>query len=309
MSSGLSAIAKELRRLQRNGVDHVFIEDDTLQILNRNAAEAGDAAKSTNLKNAPNGRHEAVDLEAMVRKTAGKSFKKPGPPKAEPQKNKPFPSPPVVSLAEGDAAAQLESLEKQINSCETCRSQCSEGGKLVFGSGDPAADLFFCGEAPGAEEEATGQPFVGKAGQLLGKIITAMGLTREEVYLTNLLKWRPQHDKPYGNRPATAEEMNFCLPYLRAQIEIVRPKVVVALGNAAVRGLLGPDPNRKMRALRGTWSEFSETPLMITFHPSYLLQNGTLKTKRMLWEDMLQVMDKCGLPINDKQRGFFLPKD
>lgn len=105
--------------------------------------------------------------------------------------------------------------------------------------------------------------------------------------------------------------MRYCLPYLKAQIEIIRPKVIVALGNTAVTGLLGPDPKRKMGQVRGTWAGFAEIPVMITFHPSYLLRNGTLKIKRMkrmVWEDMLEVMQKCGLEISEKQRGFFLPK-
>lgn len=135
-----------------------------------------------------------------------------------------------------------------------------------------------------------------------------MGLARDQVYITNILNWRPRHDKPYGNRPPTSEEMRFCLPYLKAQISVVQPKVIVALGNTAVSGLLGPDPGRKMGKIRGTWQAFEDIPMMITFHPSYLLRNGTLKTKRMVWEDMLQVMEKCGLPITTRQRNFFLPK-
>jgi DNA polymerase len=135
-----------------------------------------------------------------------------------------------------------------------------------------------------------------------------MGLDRESVYMTNILKWRPEHDKPYGNRPPTQEEMNFCLPYLKAQIEIVQPKVIIGLGNATVPGLLGPDPSRKMASMRGTWQTFEGTPLIFTFQPAYLLFNDTMKTKRMAWEDMLKAMEKAGLPISEKQKGFFLPK-
>ena len=136
-----------------------------------------------------------------------------------------------------------------------------------------------------------------------------MGLTSERVYTTNILKWRPEHNKPYGNRPPTLDEMRFCLPYLKAQIEIIQPKVIVALGNTTVSGLFGHDPERKMAAVRGTWEQFEAIPVIITFHPSYLLRNGTLKTKRIVWEDMLQVMEKCSLEISDQQRGFFLPKN
>jgi len=113
---------------------------------------------------------------------------------------------------------------------------------------------------------------------------------------------------PFGNRPPTQEEMEVCLPYLKAQIEIVQPKVIVALGATAVSGLLGADPKRRMGDVRGKWLEFEGTPLMITFHPSYLLRNDTLKTKRMVWEDMMSVMEKIGMPISDKQQQFFLQK-
>ncbi|TVP79409.1 MAG: uracil-DNA glycosylase [Puniceicoccaceae bacterium] len=211
-------------------------------------------------------------------------------------------------LPDGDAQSRLEYLEERVLGCPVCQAHLSPHGKIVFGAGHPSADIFFCGEAPGTEEELTGEPFAGEAGHLLSKIITAMGLDRKEVYTANILNWRPQHDKPYGNRPPTVQEMRFCLPYLEAQIDIVQPKVIVALGNAAVTGLLGPDPSRKLAAVRGTWSQFKQRPLMISFHPAYLLRNGTMKTKRMLWEDMLKVMEKCDLPITDRQRGYFLPK-
>jgi DNA polymerase len=217
--------------------------------------------------------------------------------------------PPTIHLPEGDAETQLAALREQVFACPVCNEHLSENGKIVFGSGSANADILFCGEAPGVDEELAGKPFVGKAGQLLTKIITAMGLNPDAVYIANILKWRPEHDKPYGNRPPTVEEMRYCLPYLKAQIGIIRPEVIIALGNTAVSGLLGPDPNRKMSAIRGTWASFLDIPVMITFHPSYLLRNGTLKTKRLVWEDMLQVMEKCHLDISEKQRGFFLPKN
>ena len=179
--------------------------------------------------------------------------------------------------------------------------------QVVFGVGSLDADIFFCGEAPGADEEEQGEPFVGKAGQLLTKIIGAMGLQREDVYIGNIMNWRPEMpNMAVGNRPPSTEEMAFCLPYLQAQLAIVQPKVIVALGATAVKGLLGDSPKLRMRDLRGNWHSFAETPLMVTYHPSYLLRNDTLQTKRAVWEDMLLVMEKIGLPISEKQRGFFL---
>ncbi|WPJ96575.1 uracil-DNA glycosylase [Coraliomargarita algicola] len=306
MSSGLEAIANELRRLQRDGVNRVFVEDDTMRLITSRATEQArdtSAAGNSRSQRGPASTQHS-DLKELINNAP------PPPPQraTEAPKAPPLPEPPEITLPPGDATTQLAWLKEQVLACEVCQKHLSPEGKVVFGAGSPEADIFFCGEAPGTEEERTGEPAVGKAGQLLCKIISAMGLSRQQVYITNILKWRPEHDKPYGNRPPTPEEMHFSLPYLRAQIEIIKPKVIIALGNAAVTGLLGPDPERKLGSVRGTWASFDNIPVMITFHPSYLLRNGTLKTKRMAWEDMLQVMVKCELDISDKQRSFFLPK-
>ncbi|MFO8027219.1 MAG: uracil-DNA glycosylase [Opitutales bacterium] len=308
MSEALIAIKEELRRLQQEGVDYVFVEDSTLSRLTPVAQKETAAEKEP-------ARGVTSELEALVqgneKKTAPKAAATPAPTTATP--GKPLPGqPPQVDLPEGDAETRMAWLQERVANCPVCQEHLSERGKVVFGTGSAEADIFFCGEAPGADEEVEGEPFVGKAGQLLTKIIGAMGLQREEVYIANILKWRPEHNKPSGNRPPTVEEMNFCLPYLKAQIEIVRPKVIVALGNTAVTGLLGPDPNRRMGSIRGTWQAFEDRPLMVTFHPSYLLgaesQNNPNAKKRLVWEDMLKVMETVDLPISEKQRGFFLPK-
>lgn len=180
------------------------------------------------------------------------------------------------------------------------------GKQLVFGVGNLDAKIFFCGEAPGADEESQGIPFVGRAGQLLMKIIGAMGLSREDVYIGNIMNWRPEMETMVGNRPPTQEEMQFCLPYLIEQVQIVQPQVIVALGATAVNGLLGYDRTRKMSTIRGTWQEFYGTPLMVTFHPSYLLRNQSSAVKRLVWEDMLRVMERVGMPISEKQQQYFL---
>jgi DNA polymerase len=168
----------------------------------------------------------------------------------------------------------------------------------------------FIGEAPGADEDRQGEPFVGKAGQLLTKIIIAMGFTRDDVYIGNVLKCRP--DMPPGepgNRKPTPAEMNVCKPYLLQQIDIIQPKVIVALGATAVEGVLGIDKAGITR-LRGNWKEFHGTPLMPTFHPSFLLRptSEQLANKRLVWEDMLQVLERLGKPISEKQRNFFASK-
>ena len=132
-----------------------------------------------------------------------------------------------------------------------------------------------------------------------------MGFGRDSVYIANILKCRP--DTPgasSGNRPPTPAEMGTCLPYLMQQIEVIRPRVLVALGATAVEGLLGS--RGTMRDLRGKWHSYQETPLMITYHPSYLLRNQSLSEKRKVWEDMLQVLERIERPITEKQRNYFL---
>jgi len=311
MSDALIAINEELRRLQQEGVDRVCVSESTLSLLKPVAPKEPHPPRKE-----AGGTGPIRELEALVKGKDEK--KKAAPPKpaapATTTPGKPLPEqPPQFELPEGDAATRMAWLKERVQNCPTCNEHLSERGKVVFGTGSAEADIFFCGEAPGADEEVQGEPFVGKAGRLLTKIIGAMGLERDEVYIANILKWRPEHDKPYGNRPPTVEEMNFCLPYLKAQIGIVQPKVIVALGNAAVTGLLGPDPDRRMGSIRGTWQEFAGIPLMVTFHPSYLLraesQNNPNAKKRLVWEDMLQVMEKVDLPVTEKQRGFFLPKN
>lgn len=202
--------------------------------------------------------------------------------------------------------AQMDLLINRIQSCPVALSQLNANKHLVVGEGSLDADIFFCGEAPGADEETEGRPFVGPAGQLLTKMIQAMGLRREDTYIANILKWRPSMPTPFGNRPPTSQEMAFCLPYLKLQLQIIQPKVIVALGSTAMNGFLGADPQRKITQARGQWHSFQHIPLILTYHPSYLLRNATHSTKREAWVDLLSVMDRLNMPISDKQRSFFL---
>jgi uracil-DNA glycosylase len=200
---------------------------------------------------------------------------------------------------------KLAAINERVCACVKCPNLANSRTQTVFGVGNPDADLMFIGEAPGADEDAQGEPFVGRAGQLLTKIIKAMGFGREEVYIANILKCRP--DTPgssYGNRPPTPNEMETCKPYLMKQIEIIQPKVIVALGAVAVEGLLGS--RAPMRELRGRWDLFNGTPLMVTYHPAYLLRNQSPGEKRKVWEDMMQVLERLEKPISEKQRNYFL---
>jgi DNA polymerase len=212
-------------------------------------------------------------------------------------------STPALS-AEAKAAAFAD-LRKRALACVKCEHLASSRKNVVFGVGSIEAQLMFVGEAPGADEDEQGEPFVGKAGQLLTKIIQAMGLTRDTVYIGNILKCRP--DTPgqsAGNRKPTTEEMQTCIPFLHEQIDLIRPKALVALGATAVEGLLGKTMG--ITRLRGNWRVYRGIPLMPTYHPAYLLRNQSLSEKRRLWEDMLLVMEKLGLPISERQRNFFL---
>ncbi|HEY2138802.1 MAG TPA: uracil-DNA glycosylase [Chthoniobacterales bacterium] len=216
----------------------------------------------------------------------------------------PVPAEPAQQRALIDKAALLAPIQAHVSVCVKCPHLAASRTQTVFGVGNPDAELMFIGEAPGADEDARGEPFVGRAGQLLTKIIETMGFSRPEVYIANVLKCRP--DMPpgvSGNRPPTPEEMQTCLPYLAEQIDIIQPKVLVALGATAVEGLLGS--RGTMREMRGRWHSHRETPLMITYHPSYLLRNQAPQEKRKVWEDMLQVLERLERPITEKQRNYF----
>ena len=212
--------------------------------------------------------------------------------------------PVVVRAVSTDKGALLAPIQARVAVCTKCPHLAKSRTKVVFGVGDIHSPLMFVGEAPGADEDAQGEPFVGRAGQLLTKIITAMGFNRADVYIANVLKCRPDMPRgSFGNRPPTPEEMQTCLPYLAEQIEIIRPKVMVALGATAVEGLLGT--RGTMREMRGRWHSHQDTPLMITYHPSYLLRSPAPTEKRKVWEDMLQVLERLGKPISEKQRRYF----
>jgi DNA polymerase len=210
-----------------------------------------------------------------------------------------------IAPAAGSKAERLATMRGPVLACTKCPNLVRSRTQVVFGVGNPEAELMFVGEAPGEDEDKQGEPFVGKAGQLLTKIIETMGLSRDTVYIGNVLKCRP--DMPpgvSGNRKPELKEMQTCLPYLREQIEIIQPKVLVALGATALQGLTGQ--NLPVGKVRGKWLEFQGIPLMVTFHPAYLLRNQSVSEKRKVWEDMLLVLEKLGHSISEKQRQYFL---
>ena len=297
----LDATIQHLEGMKSRGVRHVAVTPENLRALARPAVVS---FKSPRV-GAP-----VSDLAGFEKLSAraGAETGAPRPPVPQPAFTRaaisiPHNQQPVTS-ASPEKAAAFNALRERALACGQCPNLVAARSTVVFGVGNIDAPLMFVGEAPGADEDLAGEPFVGAAGQLLTKIISATGLSRGEVYIANILKCRP--DMPAGssgNRKPTPAEMATCLPYLHEQIDLIKPKVLVALGGTAVEGLLGLTGITK---LRGQWQEYRGIPLMPTYHPAYLLRNQAMSEKRRVWEDMLAVMEKLGLPISDKQRNFFL---
>ena len=180
--------------------------------------------------------------------------------------------------------------------------------KAVLPQGNPAADIVFVGDAPGYHDEKAGLPFQGDAGGKLDGMLKAMGLTREQVYITHLVKFRPaQPRQTLNTRPPSDKELIFSRPVVDFEMRLVQPRVIVALGVIAARGLL-QQGNLPLAAYQERVWDYNGIPVVVTHHPSYLLRTSDLGERRRLWEEMLHVMEIAGLPINDKQRGYFLPK-
>jgi uracil-DNA glycosylase len=197
----------------------------------------------------------------------------------------PAPRPTKLPAILQDKPAALKAIRADIGDCTRCRLHKGRTN-LVFGVGNVNADLMFVGEGPGADEDAQGEPFVGRAGQLLNNMITAMGLKREDVYIANVVKCRPP-----GNRTPEKDECDTCLPFLMGQIDVIKPKVIVALGAVAAKNLLAM--NDSMANLRGRWYDFRDSRLIVTYHPAYLLRDP--RQKKEAWKDLQMAMKYLGL--------------
>src|SRR5712692_4516888 len=185
-----------------------------------------------------------------------------------------------------DPALLLRTIREDLGDCTRCPLHQQGRKQIVFGVGNPHAELMFIGEAPGADEDQQGEPFVGRAGQLLNNMIKAMGLRREDVYIANIIKCRPP-----GNRTPERDECETCSPFLMRQIEAIRPKALVALGAVAAKTLLAI--NAPMTELRGRWFDFRGTKLAVTYHPAFLLRDP--RQKKEAWKDLQMVMKALGL--------------
>jgi DNA polymerase len=201
------------------------------------------------------------------------------------------PAAPARVLGVDERRTRLDLLAEEVRDCNRCRL-CQARTQTVFARGNPAAELCFIGEGPGAEEDAQGEPFVGPAGQLLDRMIAAMGYHRDEVYICNIVKCRPP-----DNRKPEPDEMAACRPYLTAQLELVAPKYIVALGSTATQGLF--QTTEGITRLRGKWKLYKGIPVMPTFHPAYLLRQPS--AKREVWSDLQQVMQRLGKQPSGKR--------
>jgi DNA polymerase len=280
----LEATEAHLQALKSSGIRYLNVQSETLQALRQRApAPAQKAEARPEVETVPE--NPKPSLPAATAALSPRIF--------------------APETTPGKKENAMQELRGRALICTKCPHLVKTRRNVVFGVGDIHSRLMFVGEAPGADEDAQGEPFVGAAGQLLTRIIKAMGYSRETVYIANILKCRP--DTPgqsSGNRKPTPEEMRTCLPYLLEQIELIKPSVIVALGATAIDGLLGKSEG--IGKMRGHFLTFRDIPLMPTFHPAYLLRNQAMTEKRKVWEDMLQVLEKLGDPITEKQRGFFL---
>lgn len=196
-------------------------------------------------------------------------------------------------MKSADRAAQLHVVQEEVAGCTLCTELAETRTQTVFGVGDPQARLCFLGEAPGADEDRQGEPFVGRAGQLLTKIIEACGLRREQVYILNVLKCRPP-----GNRNPSGEEAENCRGFLDRQLEIIQPEFICCLGSVAVQNLLGT--KQALGKMRGRFHDYKGIQVLATYHPAYLLRNPP--AKRDVWEDLQLLLKEMGLEVPSTQR-------
>jgi uracil-DNA glycosylase family 4 len=279
-SEALHLVKRYLEQLRDSGESHVSISENSLRTLTGMPAKSSRSSSPSPPANSPSPATTRVAEQN---------------------------APALSSPRDGDPASQLADLQNQVAKNRLHEKLGTLRETMVFATGNPNASFMLVGEAPGAEEEKQREPFVGPAGQLLTKILKAMGLNRSDVYITNILKYRPAmgdgRNQGPKNRPPSQEEINAFLPTLLSEIDIIRPKIIVALGGSAAKGLLGLDES--VGRMRGSTHEINGVPVIVTYHPSYLLRNEALSERRKVWEDLLKVMSHLGMPISEKQQNFF----
>jgi len=286
MSSQVQPLIDYLQQLQRKGQTHVHLDETARKIMREFFLVAKGYKKLT-----PSSGSEA---------------------ESEPQLEAESVSAPILPqvLIKGTTPQEkISSLTAQAADWPAAMNLGTLRDKLVFSGGNPNADIMFISDTPGYFEETKGYPFAGPSGEKLDGILKAMGLKRSEVYITHLVKYRPSMpNQTTANRKPSAEEIEAFAPFIDAEIQVVNPKIIVALGSVVAHHLIGSSAPTDQ--LRGKFHHVSLTqvPVRVTYHPSYLLQNEAHSDKRKLWEDMLSLMEKLEMPISEKQQKFFLPK-
>jgi DNA polymerase len=303
-AEALDILLEELKRQKAAGLRRVSVSDEAVATLK---ALAGAPVAAP----APAATTKPVSAPAEARPAAPVASVRPAPIPAAPKPAVVATTPviadaPIFTLPAGTKAERMQALRQLVDACVETKKHLTGSHRALLGHGSLDAKIVFVGDAPSLEEMEAGKVFAGPAGEVFSKILTAAALTESDFYLTAVTVWRPEPPTAYGKRPPTARELAFNLPYLRAQIDVIQPKAVIALGAQAFESLHGR--SRSITDARGTWFDLSGVPMMASWHPNYLLHNSNNALKRTFWEDFLQVMEKVGLPITDKQRGFFTSK-
>lgn len=311
-------VVSYLKSLENRGIVQIPIDDEARSVLRKwvISARAAKASISPTLAKLPpkpipdpppssneandelsdTSRNTISSLRALLTET----------PQEMPEENN-QPNLTIPELAGNSLEENLTALRLIAERWQPARILGTLRETMVFATGNPHTDLMLIGEAPGFQEERLREPFVGPAGEKLNAILKAMGRSRDSIYISNIVKFRPSlPHQTTNNRAPNEREIAYCLPIIAKEIELIRPKVIVALGATAAKGLLGT--TSPLSTLRGRFHYFRGVPVRVTYHPSYLLRNEELSERRKVWEDMLAVMELLGMPISDKQREYFRPK-
>jgi DNA polymerase len=298
-AEALDILLEELKRQKAAGVRRVSITDESLSALK---ALVGSPAAPAAAPAAPAaGKPSSPSVSPAPARPAAPTPVAPKP--AVVVAAPPIPDAPIFTLAAGTKAERMQALRQLVDACAETKKHLTGAQRPLLGHGSLDAKVVFVGEAPSLEEMEAGQAFAGASGELLQKILGAAAIAPADCYFAPVMVWRPEPPTQYGKRPPTARELAFNLPYLRAQIDVVAPRIVVALGAQAFEALHGRTPS--ITQARGQWFDLGGVPLMPTYHPNYLLHNPSASAKRAVWEDFLLAMEKLGLPISEKQRGYF----
>lgn len=287
-------LRQKLEDLQRAGVTHVPSELADLAVVLAEtvlseAQEPDTAESAAGTATSPTLRIPAGNSKAETPATpASTPSSKPSPNKSPSTENLPVTKRTRASLSRDEREPKLTSLAARVAACQKCQELAETRTQTVFGVGNPEARILFIGEAPGADEDKQGEPFVGRAGKLLTDIITAMKLTREEIYICNILRCRPP-----GNRNPSATEAENCREFLDGQIETVAPEYIVCWGSVAAKNLL--DTDTAIGRMRGKFYEYGSAKVLCTYHPSYLLRNPS--AKKEVWKDMKFLMKDMGVNL------------